>query len=396
MGRKKKKPSKPWCWYCNREFDDEKILIQHQKAKHFKCHICHKKLYTGPGLAIHCMQVHKDTLDKVPNALPNRNSVDIEIYGMEGIPEEDMREHERQKQGNSRAPDSDEDLDTKSDNSNQGMPNMPSMSSMTGMMPGMPPMPGMMPGMPGMGFGPPMPGPLGPMPMGMGPGFMGPGGTLPMVGGMPRGPMIPPSTLASTVHAPPKPLFPAAVAQTSSSSTTSHVPVGTDFKPLVTTQTRPTFPAYSGSASPSTSGQISKTHGSGPVLYNSEIPSSPQINADNKRPGTVVTTNASSKIIHPEEDVSLEEKRAQLPRYQMHMGVGAVPMLGGKPMSMPQAGNPMLMNGMNMMRPGMGMPPGMAGASMQRMNAPFTGQTVYSQGPSLLPHMMGQRGPRPF
>ncbi|KFM78878.1 Zinc finger protein 207, partial [Stegodyphus mimosarum] len=143
MGRKKKKPSKPWCWYCNREFDDEKILIQHQKAKHFKCHICHKKLYTGPGLAIHCMQVHKDTLDKVPNALPNRNSVDVEIYGMEGIPEADVREHERQKQGgNSRAPDSDEDLDTKSDNSNQGIPNMPSMSSMPGMMPGMPPMPG--------------------------------------------------------------------------------------------------------------------------------------------------------------------------------------------------------------------------------------------------------------
>ncbi len=45
--------------YCNRDFDDEKILIQHQKAKHFKCHICHKKLYTGPGLAIHCMQVSR-------------------------------------------------------------------------------------------------------------------------------------------------------------------------------------------------------------------------------------------------------------------------------------------------------------------------------------------------
>ncbi|KAK5885108.1 hypothetical protein CesoFtcFv8_018854 [Champsocephalus esox] len=56
MGRKKKKQMKPWCWYCNRDVDDEKILIQHQKAKHFKCHICHKKRYTGPGLAIHCMQ----------------------------------------------------------------------------------------------------------------------------------------------------------------------------------------------------------------------------------------------------------------------------------------------------------------------------------------------------
>lgn len=85
--------------YCNREFDDEKILIQHQKAKHFKCHICHKKLYTGPGLSIHCMQVHKQTIDKVPNALPNRSNIEIEIYGMEGIPDQDLKEHERQKGG---------------------------------------------------------------------------------------------------------------------------------------------------------------------------------------------------------------------------------------------------------------------------------------------------------
>ena len=80
--------------YCNREFDDEKILIQHQKAKHFKCHICHKKLYTGPGLSIHCMQVHKETIDKVPNSLPHRGNIEIEIYGMEGIPDADLKAHE--------------------------------------------------------------------------------------------------------------------------------------------------------------------------------------------------------------------------------------------------------------------------------------------------------------
>lgn len=95
MGRKKKKQLKPWCWYCNRDFDDEKILIQHQKAKHFKCHICHKKLYTGPGLAIHCMQVHKETIDAVPNAIPGRTDIELEIYGMEGIPEKDMDERRR-------------------------------------------------------------------------------------------------------------------------------------------------------------------------------------------------------------------------------------------------------------------------------------------------------------
>ena len=31
----------------------------------------------------------------MPNALPNRNNIEIEIYGMEGIPEEDVRAHEQ-------------------------------------------------------------------------------------------------------------------------------------------------------------------------------------------------------------------------------------------------------------------------------------------------------------
>lgn len=61
--------------YCNRDFDDEKILIQHQKAKHFKCHICHKKLYTGPGLAIHCMQVSIDH-EHTRTPIMNQQSVD--------------------------------------------------------------------------------------------------------------------------------------------------------------------------------------------------------------------------------------------------------------------------------------------------------------------------------
>lgn len=63
-------------------------MIQHQKAKHFKCHICNKKLFTGPGLAIHCMQVHKETIDRIPGAVPGRDSVDVEVYGMDGIPQE--------------------------------------------------------------------------------------------------------------------------------------------------------------------------------------------------------------------------------------------------------------------------------------------------------------------
>jgi len=163
MGRKKKKQSKPWCWYCNRIFDDEKILIQHQKAKHFKRHICHKKLYTGPGLSIHCMQVHKETLDKVPNSAPTRGNIEIEIYGMEGIPDADLKAHE------SRGDDDDDSRRDKSDSPAvptpplQAGPQLP--SGMGAVPPGMVQVPSIRPpfmGGPGMGWG--VPGGAGMMP----------------------------------------------------------------------------------------------------------------------------------------------------------------------------------------------------------------------------------------
>ena len=69
---------RPWCWYCEREFEDEKgthygalrrgtpelktllvVLMQHQKAKHFKCKLCPRRLNTAGGLAVHIQQVHK-------------------------------------------------------------------------------------------------------------------------------------------------------------------------------------------------------------------------------------------------------------------------------------------------------------------------------------------------
>lgn len=45
------------------------------------------------------MQVHKETIDKVPNSYPNRSNIEIEIFGMDGIPPEDLKEHERQRTG---------------------------------------------------------------------------------------------------------------------------------------------------------------------------------------------------------------------------------------------------------------------------------------------------------
>ncbi|OQR87429.1 hypothetical protein ACHHYP_08861 [Achlya hypogyna] len=93
MGKKKRKDgidepkiAKVYCYYCERIFEDEKVLIMHQKSRHFKCNFCNKKLSTASGMVVHCAQVHKETILTVPNAKPGRDSVEIEVYGMEGVP----------------------------------------------------------------------------------------------------------------------------------------------------------------------------------------------------------------------------------------------------------------------------------------------------------------------
>jgi transposase-like protein len=60
MGKKKKKDkdeAKPWCYYCDRIFNDESTLVLHQKSKHFKCATCHRKLSSAQGLLVHAYQV---------------------------------------------------------------------------------------------------------------------------------------------------------------------------------------------------------------------------------------------------------------------------------------------------------------------------------------------------
>ncbi|CAG9817908.1 unnamed protein product [Phaedon cochleariae] len=279
MGRKKKKLSKPWCWYCNREFEDEKILIQHQKAKHFKCHICHKKLYTGPGLSIHCMQVHKETIDKVPNSLPNRSNVDIEIYGMEGIPAADLREHERQKQG-SRPTTNDSGSDDDEPATKRPKPEG-LLGNAPGVMQGMPP--GMVPGM--------MP------PPGMAPGMqMGHMMQMAQMGSHfmhhPGMHMMPPhmQAMMQGQGGPPKPLFPSAIPTSSPGGPGAPI-VGADFKPISSAATI--------SAPPTTN--------------------TPGGSGGDGKSNTIATSSATSKIIHPAEDVSLEELRARHPRYSRNV-----------------------------------------------------------------------------
>lgn len=46
---------------------------------------------------VHLNQVHKEQLTTVANALPNRASVDVEIFGMEGVPDDIRQQHEQRK-----------------------------------------------------------------------------------------------------------------------------------------------------------------------------------------------------------------------------------------------------------------------------------------------------------
>jgi hypothetical protein len=93
------------------------VLMQHQKAKHFKCPMCPRRLNTAGGLAVHIQQVHKlepekyvstlflgsshqpcFSLPRIDNALPGRDGYEVEIFGMEGIPAPDVADFKRRKE----------------------------------------------------------------------------------------------------------------------------------------------------------------------------------------------------------------------------------------------------------------------------------------------------------
>lgn len=55
--------------YCDRTFEDQRVLLSHQKAKHFRCPMCPRRLNTAGGLGVHLDQVHKVGTDKCVVAL---------------------------------------------------------------------------------------------------------------------------------------------------------------------------------------------------------------------------------------------------------------------------------------------------------------------------------------
>ena len=88
MGRKKSLivNLRPFCYYCDKEFNNELILHQHQKARHFQCNECFKKFSTAPALDTHYVCIHHKNILRIPNAKVGRDLFNISIYGMDGVP----------------------------------------------------------------------------------------------------------------------------------------------------------------------------------------------------------------------------------------------------------------------------------------------------------------------
>lgn len=77
---------KPFCYYCEKEFDTIKTLITHQRGRHFNCQECGAKFDTVTGLRVHMLNAYKKTMKEVPNCIPGRENPDIVVHGMEGLP----------------------------------------------------------------------------------------------------------------------------------------------------------------------------------------------------------------------------------------------------------------------------------------------------------------------
>ena len=99
MGRKKQKVNHArkddfWCYFCDREFNSEASLLDHQMMRHFSCTMCRRRGSNVMGLSTHVAQVHKTVLGCVPEALPGRDDPKIcaNVFGMNNIPPDALKE----------------------------------------------------------------------------------------------------------------------------------------------------------------------------------------------------------------------------------------------------------------------------------------------------------------
>lgn len=144
---------RPFCFYCDRDFDNIKTLVAHQQTKHFNCVDCGLKFDTTTNLRVHMLNAHKKKLTAVTGAIEGRDNPDYVIHGMDGVPQH-VKDARREAQG------------------------LPPASAS--------------PFQPQMDMGPPEPMPPAPAPMGMPPPPMG-GAFMPPMGGAPPPMPMPPA-----------------------------------------------------------------------------------------------------------------------------------------------------------------------------------------------------------
>ncbi|KNA14002.1 hypothetical protein SOVF_111430 [Spinacia oleracea] len=333
MGKKKKRPvEKVFCYYCDREFDDEKILLQHQKAKHFKCHVCNKKLSTASGMVIHVLQVHKENVTKVPNAKPEREATDIDIYGMQGIPPDVLAAHYGEQE---------EDTPSKS-----AKVDVPGTNIVGGMMPGGFAPPGTYGVMQRPMYNPAVPGPHGwqvprppawyPPPPGM---SMPPAVSAPQAASVPpQQPLFPVQSIAPPlssavapvsqppyppgVHSSPapipvsQPLFPVGAAATMANQI---MPAG------ILPDMKASAAAYS-SVHPNMVNSYHLPNGPGAANNSHSYASGPNTGGPSIGPPPVIANKAPVNqpagnevyLVWEDEAMSMEERRASLPKHQVH------------------------------------------------------------------------------
>ncbi|CAG8645244.1 3568_t:CDS:2 [Ambispora gerdemannii] len=325
MGKKKKKTvMRPWCWYCERDFEDEKVLIQHQKAKHFKCPHCSKKLNTAGGMVVHVAQVHKETISIVPNALPGRESADVEIFGMEGIPPADLIAHQEALDGDNRTSKKQkaDDDELSHDEIQKQLAQHQAMMQNTPLNPysytgyNSSQMPSLMPHQYSQFYQRPVVAPNQPFQQGTIPGqatatgqpslWLPPvAGVTPLSGSTPYN--ATPSPFTSTVNTafpgpqfPPRPLIPTTNPQSQIYPISSHLPILTPSD---------NYNVFSGSSS-STSTQYQPQHvgGSGLTPSASENIAEQSFNGSKKSISTV--------LVYSDNEISPEEKRAALEKYR--------------------------------------------------------------------------------
>ncbi|GAA5900038.1 hypothetical protein JCM8208_005574 [Rhodotorula glutinis] len=341
MAKKKSKTKRiadmAWCWYCDRTFEDQRVLLSHQKAKHFRCPMCPRRLNTAGGLGVHLDQVHKVGTDKIENALPGRESFDIEIYGMEGIPAGDLAAWKRRTAEELGLPNPD-DLKPKKPRFPQvaltqeeartqlaahkllmgiGVPATPAVAAIppqqqqqqqqqASPMPGAP-LPGMPPPPPGFSLPPGIRAPPGGLPFPPPPGFSLPPGIAPPPPGMP----LPPGFPAPPPGMPLPPGFPAGLPPPPFPLPGMPLPPGfpappPGFRPPPGAPVPPGFPAPPGfpGAPP-------------PPMPHAPAQASSQADAREVVPSSSVTLKPGTVLVFGDNDVSPEEKRARLVQYRV-------------------------------------------------------------------------------